>query len=99
MCYHSPQLHYVHVLIVLMIVHVHLFLRLCDFDIVAKVKYDVLDHLQVVVVTPQVVKVFANFIEVPEDPPPDIDGLVDRGIFKELQTKVCSPQGNSTLLT
>ena len=52
MCYDSPQLHYVHVLIVLMIVHVHLFLRLCDFDIVAKVKYDVLDHLQVVVVTP-----------------------------------------------
>ena len=78
---------------------VHLFLRLCDFDIVAQVEYDVLDHLQVVVVAPQVVKVFANFVEVSEDPPPDIDSLVDRGVFKELQTKICSPQRNSTLLT
>lgn len=68
-------------------------------DVVTEVVDEVLNHLQIVVVLSERIKVLLLPAEVLVDPLPDIDLLVNLAVLKELYAKVASAERDGALGT
>ena len=86
-------------ILVLLSVFRHPFIRLQDVNVIVQIKDNILDHLEIVVVLLEAVKILFLFVEISQDSPSDVDFFVDGGVFKKLDAKVGSPQSNPALRT